>query len=95
MKQMRSVCGEIAKLMNHLDALKIEYQGTQNNTDGNTSKIASGDIIPNSSGRAGAEDVTKVELLVIAGVMVDLLDYNTEQHRAAYARMCGETGLVG
>lgn len=95
MMQTRSVCGEIARLMNHLDALKIEYQGTQNDTDGNVSKLAADDIIPNNTGLDGAENVSKTELLVIAGVMVDLLDFNTPTHRAAYARMCGETGLIG
>ena len=94
-KQLRAVCGEIARLMNHVEALKVEYQGTQNNTDGNMSRLAADDLIPNISGLPGAEIVTKTETLTIAGVLVDLLGSNTAAHRAAYARMCGEIGLIG
>ena len=92
----RPTMGELARVCNHLDTVNVEYNGPQNNTNGNLSKLSGSDVIPVSgSGLEGAEDLTKDQLITLISYAQNVLSYNTAAHRTNYARAAGEGNLIG
>lgn len=93
--ECRTFAGELARVMNHLNTANIEYNGPQNNSTGNLSKLAGSDVIPNTSGLVGAEPVTKDQLISVIAYFQGVLNYNSDAHRQNLARLCGEHNLIG
>ena len=93
---VRPTMGEVARVCNHLDVANVEYNGAQNDTNGNLSKLVGSDVIPISgSGLGGAENLTKDELITLISYTQGILAYNTAGHRGNYARAAGEGNLIG
>jgi len=95
MALLRATCGEIARVNNHNDVVNDEYNGPQNTTNGNLSKLDGSDVIPNASGLDGAEGVTKDETITLMSYVQGILVFNTSLHRTNLARAAGETNLIG
>jgi len=93
---IRPVAGEAARFFNHIEAALTEYHGAQNNTDGNMSRLESGDMIPVTGSRAGAEEIDKDDVLTFLTNLINLEStYNTAALRSLYAELAGETELIG
>lgn len=92
---LRAACGEAARLMNHLDALKndanaISIFGTMD----------AAEPLPNMSGLAGADTMTKTELQGIynnfnVGASSMLTVHNIAANRQAWTKACGIANMIG
>lgn len=97
----RAVAGEIARLANHCRAIASDYSG---NVENMLATITSGsEVIPKSDGLAGSQSLTKQELINLIGYCIVFSDptdnaagsYNTNYHRALYAKAAGPGNLIG
>lgn len=97
----RTTAGEIARLCNHCRAIANGYSG---NVETMLGTISSGsEVIPNTTGLAGAQGLTKSELINLIGYMIVLSDptdnasgsVNTNFHRGLYAKATGPVNLIG
>ena len=89
---MRSTCGEIARVNNHNEVVKTEYDGT---TAGILALLDDADVIPNTSGLQGAEPLTKAQVVAAVGFIEGILAFNTPTHREYLAKAAGEINLIG
>ncbi len=89
----RPALGEYARLLNHFAAFKSEYDA------GAAAIIATvdvGEVIPNSSGLAGANDMTQAQWTTFVTAINTLLTtYNTTAMRQSYALAAGGPNLIG
>jgi hypothetical protein len=96
---VRPLSGELGRLLEKFQAVASYYTG---NVETILTELQSSDVVPNASGLAGAQDVTKAELVSIVGYFLTLCatpeassgSYNTDYHRALYAKACGPTNLL-
>jgi len=97
----RATAGEIARLANHCRAIASGYAG---NVETMLGTITSGsEVIPKSDGLAGSQSLTKNELVNLIGYCLTLSDptdnasgsYNSNYHRALYAKAAGPGNLIG
>jgi len=88
----RGISGELARLNNHIDAVKTSYTG---NIGEILTLLASDDIIPNTGNLDGAESMTKAEVLTIAGYLITAFELNTNTHRENIAKAAGPRNLIG
>lgn len=88
----RATCGELARVNNHGDAVNIEYNGSAGEV---LALLQDTDAIPNTSGLAGAESMTKAQIVTVVSYLQGVLAYNTSAHRGNIARACGEANLIG
>ena len=88
---MRSTAGEIARTFNHMAAIAEDANATAifGTLDG-------AEIIPNRSGLAGADSMTKAQL---QAVFVDFVamqtTHNTTAAREVWTQMCGIVNMIG
>lgn len=92
---LRSACGEAARLMNHLQALKDDA-----NAVAIFGTIDSSEEIPNKSGLAGADSMTKSELQSVynnfnVGASSMLTVHNTTANRQAWTKCAGIANMIG
>ena len=89
---LRAAGGELARLNNHGSVLATEYAAV---TSAILGELADGDIIPNVSGLAGAESLTKLEITTLIGYMQTAQSLDTATHRQLIAKAAGEANLIG
>jgi len=97
----KSTAGEIARLANHCRAITSGYSG---NVETLLDTITSGtEVIPKSDGLAGSLSLTKNDLITLIGYCIVFSDpadnvtgsYNSNYHRALYAKAAGPGNLIG
>lgn len=97
----RACAGEIARLSNHCRAVANDYSG---NVETMLNSITNAnDLIPDSSGLAGAIQLSRGDLQTLIGYCMTLSDpadgasgsYNTNYHRGLYAKAAGPNNLIG
>lgn len=93
-KLVRPWCGEQARVNNHGDAANTEYNAVQTTL---LAKLDNEDVIPVSgSGLAGAESITKADVVsIVSHIQGILANYNTSAHRQLWAKAAGESNLIG
>jgi hypothetical protein len=92
MALFRATAGELARVNNHGEVVNAEYTGT---TTAILAELLDGDVIPNTSGLAGAEPLTKATVVTVVSYLQAVLGYNTQAHRANLAKAAGEANLIG
>ena len=84
--------GSLHGCCNHLSVVNDEYNGVQSAV---LALLDDADVIPNTSGLAGAEAMTKAQVVTVVAYMQGVLNYNSSAHRQNLARACGEANLIG
>lgn len=91
---VRSWAGEQARVNNHAAAINTQYlaqiQAILVDLDTN-------ELIPNTSGLAGAQALTSDSDLVgiVSHLQGVLTNYNTSGHREMWVKACGAANLIG
>lgn len=96
---VRPLSGEWARVLEKFQAVVSYYSG---NVEAILSELAGSDVIPNTSGLVGAQDFTKEQLVNLVGYMIVASatadgssgSYNTNYHRALYAKAVGPDNLI-
>ena len=96
---VRPLSGELARLLEKFQAVVSYYVG---NVETILGALQSSDEIPNASGLAGEQTLTKEQLVNLIGYMIVISatpdgasgSYNTNYHRALYAKACGPENLI-
>ena len=91
---MRGLSSEWAKLLEKSQAVAAYYSG---NVETDIAGLQGSDLIPQTTGFAGAEAMTKDQFTTLAGYFIVVSNpadaasgsYNTPYHRALYAIACG------
>jgi hypothetical protein len=95
----RPLAGELGRLLEKFQAVVAYYVG---NVETILGELENDDSIPNTTGLTGAQALTKAELanlvgyLIVASATADGASgsYNTNYHRALYAKACGPGNLI-
>lgn len=88
---IRAACGEIGQVFNHQIAIADDT-----NAVALVASIDGPEVIPNTSGLAGADDLTRDEVVAIwneLGVM--RTTHDTPANRAAWSKAAGINALLG
>jgi hypothetical protein len=96
---LRPITGELARLLEHFQALVSYYTG---NVETILGELQSTDEIPNASGLAGAQSLTKEQFVNLMGYIITSSatadgsagSLNTNYHRSLYARACGPMNMI-
>ena len=96
---VRPLSGELGRLLEKFQAVVAYYTG---NVETILGELQSSDVVPNLSGLAGAQGLTKEQLVNLIGYMITssatadaaVGSYNTNYHRALYAKACGPQNLI-
>jgi len=96
---VRPLSGELARLLEKFQAVVAYYAGNVETTLG---ELQASDVIPNTSGLAGAQDLTNEQFANLVGYMITASatadgsagSLNTNYHRALYASACGPGNLI-
>lgn len=97
---VRDTVSKLAKVCNAGRAVSAGYVG---NVESILATLDSGAVIPNTTGLAGAQPMTRSELVTVIGylmVMSETADgasgsLNTNYHKSLYAKACGPVNLIG
>ncbi len=88
---MRAGAGEIGRVFNHYQAIANDTNAT-----GLVVSIDAGETIPNTSGLAGADDMTRAELVSMWTDFVAMRStYDIAANRAAWSKAAGINALLG
>ena len=88
---IRASCGEMARVFNHLAAIAAD-----SNAVALITSVDAGATIPNTSGLAGADDLTRAELVALYNVLDGIRTTNdTSANRAAWSKAAGINALLG
>ena len=96
---VRPLSGELGRLLEKFQAVVAYYSG---NVETILGELQASDLVPNESGLAGAQGLTKEQLVNLVGYFIVMCatadgasgSYNTNYHRALYAKACGPTNLL-
>lgn len=96
---VRPLAGELARVLEKFQAAVAYYTG---NVETILGELQSSDEIPNATGLTGAQSLTKSELANLVGYLIAASatadgssgSYNTNYHRALYAKACGPGNLI-
>jgi hypothetical protein len=96
---VRPLTGELARLLEKFQAVVAGYTG---NVETILGDLQASDAIPNTTGLTGAQSLTKEEFVNLVGYMIVMCatpdassgSYNTNYHRALYAKACGPSNLI-
>jgi len=96
---VRPLSGELGRLLEKFQAVVAYYSG---NVETILGELQSSDVVPNTSGLTGAQDLTKEQLANLVGYFLVMCatpdnsvgSYNTNYHRALYAKACGPNNLL-
>ena len=96
---VRPLSGELARLLEKCQAVVSYYSG---NVETILGELQGSDAIPNESGLAGAQALTKEQFVNLIGYMITVSatpdgssgSYNTNYHRSLYGRACGPDNLL-
>lgn len=97
---VRAVAGELARIGNHGRSASAKYVG---NIETILGALQDSDLIPNESGLAGAQSITKAEFVNLVGYLITISatadnatgSYNTNYHRGLYAKAAGVANMNG
>lgn len=96
---VRPLSGELGRLLEKFQAVVAYYTG---NVETILGELDNADVVPNESGLAGAQSLTKEQLVNLVGYFIVMAatpdgssgSYNTNYHRALYAKACGPSNLL-
>ena len=97
---VRPLTGEFAKLLAKFQVAVSYYVG---NVETILAGLDASDLIPNTSGLAGAQDLTKEQFVNLMGYLIASSatpdgssgSFNTNYHRALYVRAAGPENIMG
>ena len=93
LNNVRAWSGEQARTNNHGDALNTSYNAQ---VSAIISSLDAAEVIPNTSGLAGAASIVKEDLVsVVSHVQGVLTNYNTTGHRQLWVKLTGAGNLIG
>lgn len=88
---IRSSAGEIARMFNHLVAIANDTNATSLVTS-----LDAGAVIPNTSGLAGSDELTRAEVVAIYNALNSIRTTNdTAPNRAAWSKAAGINAMLG
>lgn len=88
---LRASAGEIARVFNHLVAIAADT-----NAVALVTSIDPGEVIPNTSGLAGADELTRTEVVALYNALNAIRTANdTAPNRAAWSKAAGINGMLG
>lgn len=88
---LRASAGEIARVFNHLVAIAGD-----SNAVALVTSIDAGEVIPNTSGLAGADELTRTEVVALYTALNAIRTANdTAPNRAAWSKAAGINGMLG
>lgn len=88
---IRAGAGEMARIFNHVKAIADD-----SNAVALVTSVDAGDTIPNSSGLAGADDLTRTELVAIYNILNNArTSIDTASFRAQASKAAGINALLG
>lgn len=88
---VRGGCSELARIFNHTKAIADDT-----NAVSLVAGLDSTEIIPNTSGLAGADDLTQAQLVALYTLLNGIrTTYDTSGNRAAMSRGCGINSMLG
>lgn len=89
---VRSVLGRFARLNNEFSAVDSQYNASVTTI---LSELASGDVIPDKTNLAGAEELTQAEVItLVSHIQGVLTDYNTAAHRQLWSKAVGSPNMT-
>lgn len=96
---VRPLSGELARLLEKFQAVVSYYSG---NVETILGTLLDADAIPNQTGLAGAQSMTKAEVVTLVGYLITACatpdgssgSYNTNFHRSLYAKAAGPDNLI-
>ena len=88
---IRAGAGEVAKVFNHLNAIADDTNATAL-----VISVDANDAIPLTAGLAGADSMTRAELVSLYQTLIAMRDaYDTPANRAAWSKAAGINALLG
>lgn len=88
---LRAAAGELAKIFNHVKAIADD-----SNAVALVVGLDASEVIPNTSGLAGADDLTQTEVVALYTVLDGARQtYDTAPNRAAWSKAAGINALLG
>lgn len=88
---IRAGAGELARIFNHVTAI-----ANDTNAVALVTSVDAGDTIPNTSGLAGADDMTRTELVAVYNVLNNArTSIDTAGFRAQASKAAGINALLG
>ena len=88
---IRAGAGELGQIFNHIKAIADDTNAT-----GLVTSIDAGETIPNTSGLAGADDLTRTELVALYNLLNGIrTTHDTAANRAAMSKGAGINALLG
>ena len=88
---IRAGAGEVGRMFNHLAAIAADTNAT-----GLVMSVDAGDTIPNTSGLAGADDMTRAELVTLYTFLNGIRTTgDTPANRAQMSKAAGINALLG
>ena len=96
---VRPLAGTLARTLEKFQAVNSYWTG---NVETILAGLQSSDVIPNKTGLAGAQGLTKSQLTTLVGYMITasatadgaVSSYNTNFHRSLYAQAAGPVNLM-
>ena len=96
---VRPLAGELARTLEKFQGVTSYWTG---NVETILGALQSSDVIPNTTGLAGAQGLTKAELTNLIGYMITASatadgasgSYNSNYHRSLYAKAAGPINIV-
>lgn len=87
---LRASAGELARILNRIKAITDDTNAT-----GLVTSLDNGQVIPNTSGLAGADDLTKEEVVSLYTLLNGIkTTYDTTQNRAALSKAAGINAIL-
>lgn len=88
---LRASAGEIARVFNHLVAIAADT-----NAVALVTSLDAGEVIPNTSGLAGSDELTRTEVVALYTALNAIRTANdTAGNRAAWSKAAGINGMLG
>jgi len=88
---IRGACGSVGRALNVLERIADD-----SNAISLITSIDAGEVIPNTTGFTGADDMTRAELEQIwLDFQAMRTNYDTPAHRAAWSKAVGVVNLLG
>jgi len=96
---VRPQAGTLARLLESFQAIVSQYTG---NIETILNLIDAAEEIPNQTGLAGAQAMTRADVQTLIGYMTTAAatadgsdgSYNTNYHRSLYAKACGAVNMI-
>jgi hypothetical protein len=88
---IRAACGEMARIFNHVKAIADDTNAT-----GLVTSLDAGQVVPQTSGLAGADTLTREEVISLYNLLAGIRTINdTPANRAAMSKAAGVNAMLG